>query len=467
MESSRFSKLVFTCILLVGLTVRLLVAPFSSGSDIVQFAGFARTIQRHGLCFYNYAAKFYTEKWPYNWPYVYGPVLAYILGLLSQFVSPDYTIYPARYPYVCVSTNWVFAVKLVYIMFDTVVAVLIYTITRKPLLVALYYLNPAVIYTSSIYGMFDQIPLALLLLGLVSLRRKPLLAGSLLAVSLLTKQTILFPVLGVLLTLLVHYRELFSRVLLGFLVGVLVIFSPIIVGCPSSILRLRETVEETSYMWRPSYVSPFMYSLNGLTSILTLVHRKLSIETLWFIQHWYIYTLVLTPLLVLYTLRERDLYLNAALYYLLFTVTYWGINYQYLTPLIGLLAVSLARESRDRVRVLYTMIILYTAVWCFIFPMRWWFYAHIEHPNMTLVELVSLLSLNIHVDEYYVYYSLALTTLEYTTLLVVTLTPLGEVKVQVERAVRVVNYTVYTVKRAVSVVLKFSKLFIHSLLELL
>ena len=441
----------------MGLIVRLLVAPFSSGSDIVQFAGFARTIQRHGLCFYEYAAKFYTEKWPYNWPYVYGPVLAYILGLLSQFVSPDYTIYPGRYPHVYISASWVFAVKLVYIVFDTVAALLVYITTRRPLLVALYYLNPAVIYTSSIYGMFDQIPLTLLLLSLILIEKKPVIAGGLLAASLLTKQTMLFPIIGVLLVLLVHYRKLLLKVLVGLIIGVFIVLSLIIVYCPSSILRLSNTLRDTSYMWRPSYVSPFMYSFNGLTSILTLIHRKLGIETLWFIQHWYIYTLVLTPLLVLYTLRERDLYLNTALYYLLFTATYWGINYQYLTPLIGLLAVSLARESRDRVRVLYTVIILYTAVWCFIFPVRWWFYAHIEHPNTTLIELVNSLSLNIYIDEYYVYYSLVLTILEYITLLVATLTPLREVRVQVKRAVKVINYIV---KRAVSGALKFFKLFI-------
>jgi len=457
LRSSGFNNLVFTGILLVGLIVRLLVAPFSSGSDIVQFAGFARTIQRHGLCFYEYAAKFYTEKWPYNWPYVYGPVLAYILGLLSQFVSPDYTIYPGRYPHVYISASWVFAVKLVYIVFDTVAALLVYITTRRPLLVALYYLNPAVIYTSSIYGMFDQIPLTLLLLSLILIEKKPVIAGGLLAASLLTKQTMLFPIIGVLLVLLVHYRKLLLKVLVGLIIGVFIVLSLIIVYCPSSILRLSNTLRDTSYMWRPSYVSPFMYSFNGLTSILTLIHRKLGIETLWFIQHWYIYTLVLTPLLVLYTLRERDLYLNTALYYLLFTATYWGINYQYLTPLIGLLAVSLARESRDRVRVLYTVIILYTAVWCFIFPVRWWFYAHIEHPNTTLIELVNSLSLNIYIDEYYVYYSLVLTILEYITLLVATLTPLREVRVQVKRAVKVINYIV---KRAVSGALKFFKLFI-------
>ena len=445
MKRSPRGDLYFAATLLVGLAVRLLFAPFSSGSDVVQFAGFARTVERHGACFYDYASEYYLEKWPYNWPYVYGPVLAYILGLLSRVAPPDYTIHPERYPHVCVSTSWVLAVKLVYIVFDTLAALVIYTTTRRHLPVALYYLNPAVIYTSSIYGMFDQIPLALLVLGLTLLEKKPLVAGGLLASTVLTKQTLLFPVLGVLLVVVVHYRRLLRRVLAGFLLGALVLFAPILLACPASLLRLPETIRETSYMWRPGYVFPLMYSFNGLTSLLTLVHRKLGVETLWFIEHWYVYTLVLTPLLVLYTLRERDVYLNALRYYLLFTATYWGINYQYLTPLVGLLAVGFVREPVKRARLLYVLLELYIALWCFIFPVSWWFYAHIESPNRVLVEVVNSLSLNIYEDEYYAYYSLVLTLLEYTTLVVATLMPLESTRALAQRALRVLRRVVRAV----------------------
>ncbi len=456
----RRSSLILAVILLVGLAVRLTLAPFSSGSDIVQFAGFAKTIQRHGFCFYNYAAKYYSERWPYNWPYIYGPVLAYILGLLSYITPPEYTIHPSRYPHVCVSTSWVFTVKLVFIVFDTIVALLIYKTTRRSALFVLYYLNPAVIYTSSIYGMFDQIPLALMLLSLTLLEKKPKIAGVLLATALLTKQTVLFPVLGVLIAVIFHYRSLLVKVLLGFTLGVLIVFLPILTTCPESLMRLSVTIRETSYMWRPNYVKPLMYSFNGLTSILTLIHSKLGLETLWFIEHWYLYTLILLPLLVLYTLRERDIYLNTLLYYLLFTTTYWGINYQYLTPLIGLLAVGLARKTHSHNIRLYRILILYTASWFFIFPVKWWFYAHIEEPNKILVEALYAISLNIYVDDYYAYYSLVLTLLEYTTLLSMTLTPLKAVKTQLQGAINVLKEIT---SRTASSILERIKLIIHNL----
>ena len=92
-SASRKSRALLVAMLLLGLVLRLVFAPFSTGSDIVQFAGFAKTIQRHGLCFYSYAATFWEEAWPYNWPYLYGPVLAYILNLLAHVATPSYTTF--------------------------------------------------------------------------------------------------------------------------------------------------------------------------------------------------------------------------------------------------------------------------------------------------------------------------------------------------------------------------------------
>jgi hypothetical protein len=82
---------------------------------------------------------------------------------------------------------------------------------------------------------------------------------------------------------------------------------------------------------------------------------------------------------------------------------------------------------------------LYTASWFFIFPVNWWFYAHIEEPNKVLVEALYAISLNIYVDDYYAYYSLVLTLLEYTTLLSTTLTPLKAVKTQLRGAINVLK----------------------------
>ena len=378
-SASRKSRALLVATLLLGLVLRLVFAPFSTGSDIVQFAGFAKTIQRHGLCFYSYAATFWEEAWPYNWPYLYGPVPAYILNLLAHVATPSYTTFWLNSNYFAyVSQSWVLALKLVFIAFDTLVAVLLYMITRRVALVALYYLNPAVIYVSSIYGMFDQISLALLLAGLALLeRRRLLLSGALLALALLTKQTMLFPLLG---------------------------------------LALFTGLRNTWYMLKPRYAEPIMYSFNGVTSVATLLHKVYGVDTLWLIERWYMFTALLAVLPVLYTLRKRELYINTALYYLLFTATYWGVNYQYLTPLIGLLAVAIVREERRYLKMLYAVLALYIGAWFFIFPVEWWFRAHIENPNRVLLEAVKSISLNVYVDNYYAPYSLVLTVLEYITL---------------------------------------------------
>jgi len=427
LKKIKSNELFFTIILLVGLIVRIILAPFSSGSDIVQFAGFAKTIQRHGFCFYNYAAAFSEEMWPYNWPYLYGPILAYILGLLVHVVNPDYSAFWVNGHYfVYVSEMWILVLKSVFIVFDMLVALLIYIITRRILLVVLYYLNPAVIYTSSIYGMFDQIALALLLTGLILLEKKrPGVAGVLIALSLLTKQNTLFSILG-LAILLTQHRDLFKNTLMGFIVGTLLTLSPILVTCPTSLLKLKDTL----YMLRPNYVEPLAYSFNGLSSLATLIHRVYGINTLWLIEYWYIFTLILLPLLILYTLRRQDIYLNTLLYYLLFTTTYWRVNYQYLTLLIGLLAVGVAREVRKSLKGLYILLALYIGAWFFIFPVDWWFRVHIEKPNNMIIKVVKAFSINIYIDEYYAFYSLILTLLEYTTILYTSLIGIKDLKIR-------------------------------------
>lgn len=42
-------------ILVPGLIIRLLLAPYTSGSDIAQFAGFADSMVKHGLEFFAYS----------------------------------------------------------------------------------------------------------------------------------------------------------------------------------------------------------------------------------------------------------------------------------------------------------------------------------------------------------------------------------------------------------------------------
>jgi len=87
--------------------------------------------------------------------------------------------------------DWIVASKALFTAFDTVAAVLIYAsgagwpTWRRTAAMALYYLNPAVIYTSAIYGMLDPVP-AVLLIAALRLRGG-LWAGVLLGLAAATK----------------------------------------------------------------------------------------------------------------------------------------------------------------------------------------------------------------------------------------------------------------------------------------
>jgi hypothetical protein len=93
-----------------------------------------------------------------------------------------------------------------------------------------------------------------------------------------------------------------------------------------------------------------------------------------------------------------------------------GVSYQYLAILIGLLVVAISRDKRILLKTLHTLLALYIATWFFIFPVEWWFRAHIENPNIALLKAVKSISLNVYTDEYYAPYSLLLTVIEYITL---------------------------------------------------
>jgi hypothetical protein len=235
--------------------------------------------------------------------------------------------------------------------------------------------------------------------------------------ALLTKQTALFPSIALLLVL--HFRKHFKAFTIGFATGALLLLAPILVACSMSFTGLRDA----ECMLKPRYTTPLMYSFNGVSSLATLIHRVWDAETMWAIERWYIFTAALAAFPTLYAVKKGELYTTAMLYYLLFTATYWGINYQYLTTLITLLATAIAKEEKRLLKALYTALAIYIALWLFIFPVEWRFRAHIEKLNVALLGAVKSFSLNIYADECYAYYSLALTMLEYIVIAMVLAEP--------------------------------------------
>ncbi len=422
MNTRLHELLILLTILLPGLMFRILVAPYTSGSDIPQFAGFADTFLRHGLCFYNYSdgSRFYEEDWPYGWPYVYGPGLVLLLAPLRLLApTPVKHFWNRSTYYVYVSMDWIIACKSLFILFDTLTAMIIYYYARRIhyskalLAVILYYYNPMTIYISSIYGMFDQIALALYLLGAylymyaskISIRYTGLFLTGL---SIAVKQTMIYPLI-ILTLLIIFMKEKIKMRILGILVvltGIALLFIPFFTYCPESINVFIKALRSVT---KPGYTVPVVYSFNGISSLATILHECCSKNTLFLIENWYILFTILFILVVLGHLYSRNILEYMGYAYIVYTATYWRVNHQYLVPTVAFAILILLVTRRKPVKILSIILIILIALWPVMFPTSWWAHAHIENPNKDIIYLLDNLSLMIFEDTIYVLYSLTLT----------------------------------------------------------
>ncbi len=406
----------------IGLFLRISIAPYSTGSDIPQFAGFADTFLRHGICFYKYvgAENWFSEKWPYPWPYVYGPMWALMLSPIRLFIgSPIEFGWRGSTYYVYAPMDWIVGVKAILIAFDTLSAILLYMILCRlkpglwPLIgLALYYLNPMTIYISAIYGMFDQVALAFFLTSLLLLDKRPFLSGVFLSLTLLTKHTFLYPAIMLLIRMILWRRwRAFTHYLLGLLVTSIVLLAPFFIGCPGSHMVFIDTVLESS---SPGYTYPIVYSFNGVSSLATYLHDEYGYDTVWVIKIWYIPAIILLIALVVKTIKHKiDPITLSAIAYIVYTATYWRVNHQYLVPTIALAIIMAVTTNNKVVKTLALTTTLTIALWPIIFPTSWWLHAHIKQPNYQLIELIDKLTLMVFEDKVYVIYSLTLTITQY------------------------------------------------------
>jgi len=407
-------------IIILGLAVRVALAPFSAGSDLAQFIGFSDSFVRHGFCFYNYAdaSKWEEEGWPYNWAYVYGPMWIYVLGVLRTYIRSDVKIIvkgDTRDIYIPV--DWIVAVKSVLIVVDTAVALILFMIISRQkdvktgvIAAALYYLNPMTIYISSIFGMFDPLTILFFLAGLAVLDRDKILSGILIASSILTKQIMLLPMIMILVYLFITRTGLL-RFIIGVALGTALILMPIALACPSSLTAVYRLMFG---FYKPSYTYPLCYGFNGLSSLASYLHSRYEMDTLWLIEHWWVPAIILAFLVILFIYEARRPWEAAALGYTVFTATYWRVNHQYLVPLIALLILILLIGKEEMLAKLLALTIMATAgFWVIAFPSSWWFHVHIETPNWDLVRLIDNITLMIFDDEFYVGYALMLTFQQY------------------------------------------------------
>jgi len=440
----RIVFIALTMILVIGTFIRAYLAPYSSGSDIPQFLGFADTMLRRGLKFYDYASSNVIEKWPYPWPYIYGPLWAIILGFIRYYFASrayTYTYWIDNTYYVKVSVDWIMAVKSILILADMLNYVLIYLValritgkTKYALLAStLYFLNPMVIYISGIYGMFDQLALTPMLISLYLLLsnakelmlRKMLAIGMIIGISLMIKH-ILLPIIPFMLIYIAKRISLKNALtlLLGIFTSIIAIMAPFVIFSDKGISYL---ISLFTYPLNTYYVEPLCYSFNGISSLITYIHKYHGVELSFLLKFWILPFLILSIAILYVLLRYRvSLTLLLTLSYLIYIATYWRINHQYFVPLIAFMSLALIHilyprtTGKTKLFTCLSMVILYVAIsfWVFMYPISFWFHTHMENPNWELVRLLDSLSLMIFSEECYLIYALILTILEYTCIIV-------------------------------------------------
>ncbi|MEM4488515.1 MAG: hypothetical protein QXK88_06945 [Desulfurococcaceae archaeon] len=149
------------------------------------------------------------------------------------------------------------------------------------------------------------------------------------------------------------------------------------------------------------------------------MNEKTGGNYLWLISSWWILSAsLLIALFAITGRRKLGLFEITYLSCLLYVTTYWRVNYQYFTPLIGLavLHVFSTEKPIDTRRPLFLIHMVLIALWVFMFPASWWAQVHLETLNVALIRLLNSITLGITQEEPYLAHSLALTALGYATL---------------------------------------------------
>ncbi len=435
----RVNTVIILLILLPGLAFRLIIAPYTAGSDIPQFAGFADTFLRHGLGFYMYSdgSRAGEEGWAYGWPYVYGPLFILLLAPL-RIIAPgrvDHYWVGSTY-YVYAPMDWIMAVKSLYIFFDTLVAVLIYLFAtamglgekRSLAAMILYYYNPMTIYISSIYGMFDQIPLFFLLLGLYLYMYKftsrwwKAASVTSTAASIGFKPTMIYPLIIILLDYLLRHRAgrglVYASAVLLLAAG---FYAPFFLYAPPSLWIYLKAVRSVS---SPTYASPIVYTFNGFTAIAFYAWEHAGYDFTGVTKLWPLVFISLYILVLLGYLYERKTLKYTGLAYITYTASYWRVNFQYLVPTTGF-TVLLMLDDRRRFWTLFLggVLLVVIGLWPLMYPVSWWAHVHIKEPAKWVMNLLDSASFMIFDELVYVYYAVFLT---FTQIALVTCASLKE-----------------------------------------
>lgn len=422
-------------IIAIGIMIRAIFAPHTAGPDIPQFAGFANTFLRHGLCLFRYVGTIHSksEGWPYPWPYCYGVLPILLLGL-ARIIAPQglQVEFSASTYRVLTPVEWIIATKTIYIVFDSASALLIYLIASRwskrlaLLATVVYFLNPLTIYISSIFGQLDPIAITLFLAGLLIYiqyadRHKDLLvvAGLLVGLSMTTKLNMI-PLIGVFIVYSIarytskHDKTSQARLLIGFILGAVVPYLIFEASCPGGLYVLYTAIIDVG---RVGYYHSLIYSFNGITSLASYMHIKTGKDFLRLIENWWVtagllYMLLLTGSWVRKQRNVGEQSLIELLYlaYLVYLSTYWKIHYQYFVGLLALYALLIIDKKVDFINKLLASV--HTVVfssYVIMYPASFWAWFYIKDPDTGIISLLDKLSLRIYDEEIYLLYSLILT----------------------------------------------------------
>ena len=342
---TKLTKITTTQILVLGILIRIGISPFFRHPFDVVVWKFL------GIISYNLSIN------PFPYTSFYGPCWlftllgSYPIYLLVSLVNPSELFLNLL-------------VKLPIIFGDLIVAVLLYKTTKSKLALALWFLNPYVIWVSSVHGMFDVLPSLFSLLAMYFLAKKQYLTSAAsLAVGIGYK---VFPVFVLPLLLLFSVRNFgrkFSvKYFLVFLTASLLVFA--IFFLPQNFKYFYEGLIDL-----PSRNMSYMGSSISYIEFLTL--------NLGFVGN-YNFLYIFVPLyivLILFSVKYVTDFdrLNEAVIItlLLLFVTYNTMHPQFLVWAIPFLLIEYVRKKRPSFIIMGGML-FWMMLWIFSWNMDMW-----------------------------------------------------------------------------------------------
>lgn len=373
-NSNKFHIAALVLVLAIAAFIRFWAAPISAGQDVAQFWAFAKIFQDHGLDFYRYAdAKL--DIFPYyGWSFCYPPIWLLILGLVLFFVPSSLVAGHT------IDTSWRIAMKCPIIVADLAIGLLIYWAVpgsklRKLLFASLWLFHPTAWYESAVFGQFDAIAAAFLLVSVIMLMKgKDILAFLFAGLAVMTKQHTFIPIA---MMVVINARYMTKRRFLtncAICVGTAILLSVPFLFTGNFYSYARSLFLPGSM---PEYQTPLVFACSGIGSLLTYLHNVFGWDTsglFVFTIPLLVITLIITAVL---SYKKAITPLQGALVgFLVLISLLYRVNYQYLVIYIPLAILQASRTNYRSEKIFALLIALLPAVWIWLTNIPFWFNDH-------------------------------------------------------------------------------------------